>query len=214
MATQAEVLQKVSDYCTEKQYTLNDDFRSKFSEKFAGAYADADVNDEKTLDHIKFNLDTAFSAVSKEIKLKDETWKVKESDYLKQIEEFKKNAGKPNNAKAEPNFDLSEDVKKDLEFARQLREERLIEDKQREISQIATKNLGQEQKNGFCAFLKTQHIDFNKDSSELAESYLSTYTDIMKEMIGINKPFSSGGSSSGEKYNQIWEKQAERIKNS
>ena len=87
MATQAEVLQKVTDYCTEKQYTLNDSFRSKFSEKFATANAEADISDENVLNSIKFNLDTAFSAASQEMKVKDETWKTKEAEYLKQIEE-------------------------------------------------------------------------------------------------------------------------------
>jgi hypothetical protein len=71
MAKQEEVLQKVNDYCTEKQYTLNDDFRSKFSEKFATSNADADVNDENILNSIKFNIDTAFSATSKELKIKN-----------------------------------------------------------------------------------------------------------------------------------------------
>ena len=69
MATQAEVLQKVTDYCTVKQYTLNDSFRSKFSEKFATANAEADIADENVLNSIKFNLDTAFSAASQEMKV-------------------------------------------------------------------------------------------------------------------------------------------------
>ena len=59
MATKEEVLQKVTDYCTEKQYTLNEDFRSQYSEKYAANYAEADVNNEAVLKDIKFHLDTA-----------------------------------------------------------------------------------------------------------------------------------------------------------
>ena len=111
MASEAEVLEKVGSYCTEKQYTLNDDFRSKFSEKFAKINAEADINDENVLNSIKFNLDTAFSAASKELKVKDETWKNKESEYLKQIEALKKNP-KVEETKV---VELPEEIKKNLE---------------------------------------------------------------------------------------------------
>lgn len=214
MATKDEVLQKVTDYCTEKQYTLNDDFRSQFSEKFATANATADVNDENVLNSIKFNLDTAFSATSKELKIKDETWRTKEADYLKQIEELKKKSVDPKPADTGKNFELPDDVKKALELVQRISKERAIEDKQKEISQIVTKNFTAEQKSSFNAFLKTQTIDCEKDSNELAESYSKTYSDIIKEMIGDNKVLGSGGAPSGNKYSDIWERQKERIKNS
>src|SRR5574344_19282 len=74
MATEVEVLEKVGTYCTEKQYTLDDNFRSQFSSKFAAANAEADINDENISKSIKFALDSAFSAASKGIEAQKKVW--------------------------------------------------------------------------------------------------------------------------------------------
>ena len=83
MAKKEEVLQKVTEYCNERQYTstLDEAFVDKFSDKFAKANADANIDD--VVGNIKFNIDTAFSAASKGIEKQSATWKAKESEYQK-----------------------------------------------------------------------------------------------------------------------------------
>ena len=109
MATEAEVLEKVGTYCTEKQYTLNDDFRSQFSNKFSASNPDADINDENTLNSIKFNLDTAFSAASKGIEAEKKKWETEKTKLNSEIENLKKNQldrKTPNNKVDEKNLEL------------------------------------------------------------------------------------------------------------
>jgi hypothetical protein len=216
MATQAEVLQKVTDYCTEKQYTLNDSFRSKFSEKFANANTDADISDENVLNSIKFNIDTAFSAASQELKVKDETWKTKEAEYLKQIETLKKEPeGNKGGGKEETVIKqvIPEDQMVYLKYAKELMEKETLATKKKSIVELASKNFtSAEQKAGFEKFIETQNIDTTKDPSELSEKFSSVYGSIFKETIGENKVYQSGGDGAG-KFDDVWAKQAERIKN-
>lgn len=216
MATQAEVLQKVTDYCTEKQYTLNDSFRSKFSEKFANANTDADVSDENVLNSIKFNIDTAFSAASQELKVKDETWKTKEAEYLKQIETLKKEPeGNKGGGKEETVIKqvIPEDQMVYLKYAKELMEKETLATKKKSIVELASKNFtSAEQKAGFEKFIETQNIDTTKDPSELSEKFAGIYGSIFKETIGENKVYQSGGDGAG-KFDDVWAKQAERIKN-
>jgi hypothetical protein len=216
MATQAEVLQKVTDYCTEKQYTLNDSFRSKFSEKFANANTDADISDENVLNSIKFNIDTAFSAASQELKVKDETWKTKEAEYLKQIETLKKEPeGNKGGGKEETVIKqvIPEDQMVYLKYAKELMEKETLATKKKSIVELASKNFtSAEQKAGFEKFIETQNIDTTKDPSELSEKFSSVYGSIFKENIGENKVYQSGGDGAG-KFDDVWAKQAERIKN-
>lgn len=216
MATQAEVLQKVTDYCTEKQYTLNDSFRSKFSEKFATANAEADITDENVLNSIKFNLDTAFSAASQEMKVKDETWKTKEAEYLKQIEELKKvPEGNKGGGKEETitKPSIPEEYMEYLKYAKELKEKDTLAAKKKSIVELASKNFtSAEQKAGFEKFIDTQNIDTTKETSELSEKFAGIYGSIFKETIGENKVYQSGGDGAG-KFDDVWAKQAERIKN-
>jgi len=216
MATQAEVLQKVTDYCTEKQYTLNDSFRSKFSEKFATANAEADITDENVLNSIKFNLDTAFSAASQEMKVKDETWKTKEAKYLKQIEELKKvPEGNKGGGKEETitKPSIPEEYMEYLKYAKELKEKDTLAAKKKSIVELASKNFtSAEQKAGFEKFIDTQNIDTTKEASELSEKFAGIYGSIFKETIGENKVYQSGGDGAG-KFDDVWAKQAERIKN-
>lgn len=216
MATQAEVLQKVTDYCTEKQYTLNDSFRSKFSEKFATANAEADITDENVLNSIEFNLDTAFSAASQEMKVKDETWKTKEAEYLKQIEELKKvPEGNKGGGKEETitKPSIPEEYMEYLKYAKELKEKDTLAAKKKSIVELASKNFtSAEQKAGFEKFIDTQNIDTTKEASELSEKFAGIYGSIFKETIGENKVYQSGGDGAG-KFDDVWAKQAERIKN-
>lgn len=185
MATLEEVSQKVNEHCTEKQYTLNDDFRSKFSEKFAEANPDADINDEKVLNSIKFNIDTAFSAASKELKIKDETWKTKEADYLKQIETLKKNQ------KVE-GFKLPDDLKNELEEIKQFKEEKQKQEKRANILEMAKKNVRKDLHSDLEDVLSIMELDYSKDEKVLAEQLNSNFTKLYKGRIGNIKPLSPG----------------------
>ena len=89
--TKEEVLQKANEYCSEKGYTtetLTDEFKDKFSDFFAKKYAEQSADDETALADLQFNLNTAFSATSKGITMKQKGFEEKENDYKRQIEEL------------------------------------------------------------------------------------------------------------------------------
>lgn len=190
MATQAEVLEKVGAYCTEKQYTLNDDFRSKFSEKFANANAEADINDENVLNSIKFNIDTAFSATSKELKIKDEAWRTKEADYLKQIETLKKNhkVEDPKPAETEPELKIPDDLKSELEELKKFREENQKREKRANVLKLAQKNVREDLHSDLEGVLNIMQLDYSKEDAELARQLNDNFTTLYKGKIGDVKP--------------------------
>lgn len=187
MAKPEEVLQKVTDYCTEKQYTLNDDFRSQFSEKFAKVNTDADINDENVLNSIKFNLDTAFSAASKELKIKDETWKNKESEYLKQIEALKKNP-KVEETKV---VELPEEIKKELGELTKFKEEKQKQEKRAKVLNIAKNKVREDLHSNLEEVLSIMQLDYSKTDEELAQQLDSNFTKIYTGKIGDIRPISS-----------------------
>lgn len=187
MAKQEEVLQKVNDYCTEKQYTLNDDFRSKFSEKFADANADADIADENVLNSIKFNIDTAFSAASKELKIKDEAWKKKESEYKAQIESLKVT----HKGKETIEVTLPEEVKTQLDELNRFREKQLEQEKRAKILELAKKEVRSDLHNDLEEVLNIMNLDYKKDEKDLAKELNSNFTKLYKKQIGDTKPITS-----------------------
>lgn len=203
MATQEEILQKVNEHCTEKQYTLNDDFRSKFSEKFAKINAEADINDENVLNSIKFNIDTAFSAASKELKVKDEAWKAKESEFLKQIEELKKSQKVDNNKpdKEEKEFKLPDDLKNELEEIKQFKEEKQKQEKRANVLKIAQKNVREDLHGNLEEVLSIMQLDYSKTDEELAKQLDTNFTKIYKGKIGDVRPQSS--QVSFKKYDEL-----------
>jgi|SRR5574344_1010940 len=203
MATQEEILQKVNEHCTEKQYTLNDDFRSKFSEKFAKINAEADINDENVLNSIKFNIDTAFSAASKELKVKDEAWKAKESEFLKQIEELKKSQKVDDNKpdKEEKEFKLPDDLKNELEEIKQFKEEKQKQEKRANVLKIAQKNVREDLHGNLEEVLSIMQLDYSKTDEELAKQLDTNFTKIYKGKIGDVRPQSS--QVSFKKYDEL-----------
>ena len=199
MAKPEEVLQKVNDYCAEKQYTLNDDFRSRFSDKFAGNNADADINDENIINSIKFNLDTAFSAASKELKINSEAWKTKESEYLKQIETLKKahHEGDGNGGvKAEPpKFELTDDIKNQLNELNKFKIEKQTQEKRAKVLEIAQKSVREDLRGKLEDLLGIMQIDYSKDAKELATQLNDSFVKIYKDQIGNVKPQSPDNKS-------------------
>ena len=196
MAEVKDVLQKVDDYCTEKQYTLDDSFRSQFSEKFVGANADADVNDENVLKSIKFNLDTAFSATSKGIKSHEETWKQKEADYLRQIEEAKKSSkGEVKPPKVKGESELPEEVMKKLEELDKFKSASEKQEKRAEILAAAKRSVREDLHDELSDILDMTTIDYTKDSKALADELSAKVTKIFKNKIGDVRPKSAESKS-------------------
>ena len=191
MATQTEVLQKVNDYCTEKQYTLNDDFRSKFSEKFSTTYADADIEDESVMGNIKFSLDTAFSAASKELKAKAEDWGKKESDYLKQIETLK---GNPKVNKPNPNevkVEIPDEVKEQLAELNKFKAEQQKQEKRAKVLDLAKQKVRSDLHDDLEQVLNIMQLDYDKGEDDLAEMLNANFTKLYKNRIGDTRPITS-----------------------
>lgn len=189
-----DVIQKVNDYCTEKQYTLDDSFRSQFSEKFANSNADADVNDENILNSIKFNIDTAFSAASKELKIKDETWKTKEAEYQKQIEALKKShhdgegEGKGRGKTDPPEFKLSDDDKNLLDELKKFKIEKQQQEKRAKVLDMAKSKVRTDLHPDLEEILNIMQLDYSKDEKELAEMLNSNFSKLYKGKIGDVRP--------------------------
>lgn len=191
MATEAEVLEKVGSYCTEKQYTLNDDFRSQFSEKFAKVNTDADINDENVLNSIKFNLDTAFSAASKELKVKDETWKTEKAEYEKQIEALKKkqeSASQTVSKKEDSALKLPEEVVEQLKELNQYKDKKQKQEKRAEVLGIAKQSVREDLRGKLEDLLDIMQIDYSKDEKELAKQLNDSFVKMYKDQIGNGKP--------------------------
>lgn len=193
MATEAEVLEKVGSYCTEKQYTLNDDFRSQFSDKFSAANPEADINDENILNSIKFNLDTAFSAASKGIEAEKKKWETEKTKLNGEIENLKKNQpeGKtPKNKVEEKNLELPEDVKKDLNELKTFKEKQLQQEKRAEVLELAKKNVRQDLYENLSTLLDMSTFDYSKDTKDLAKQLNENFTKLYKNNIGDIRPAS------------------------
>lgn len=96
--TKDEVLQKVNDFCTEKQYTtatLTETFKDKFADHFQKANPDGDINDENVIKSLKFSLATAYSSASELATVKATEFASKENEYKSQIDELKKKVKTP-----------------------------------------------------------------------------------------------------------------------
>ena len=193
METESEVLEKVGSYCTEKQYTLNDDFRSQFSNKFSASNPDADINDENTLNSIKFNLDTAFSAASKGIEAEKKNWETEKTKLNGEIENLKKNQPEwktPKNKVEEKNLELPEDVKKDLNELKTFKEKQLQQEKRAEVLELAKKNVRQDLYENLSTLLDMSTFDYSKDTKDLAKQLNENFTKLYKNNIVDIRPAS------------------------
>lgn len=189
MATKDEVLQKVTDYCTEKQYTLNEDFRSQYSEKYAANYAEADVNNEAVLKDIKFHLDTAFAAASKTAKTEAESWKAKEAEYKKQIDEFKKQNPQETKHKSEKKeVELPDDVKKQLEEFNEFKVKQQKQEKIAKVFNLAKENVREDLHEELKQIMDIMTFNDSDSESEMANKLTAKFTDLWKNKIGNIKP--------------------------
>ena len=185
MAQKEEVLQKVNEYCNERQYTstLDEVFVDRFSEKFAQKNADANI--DEVVDLIKFNIDTAFSATSKGIEKQSAAWKAKEEEYLKQIEGVK-------NGHQEV---ISEDIKQQINELKAFKEAKQREEKISKVFNISKASVREDLHGNLKDVLDVMKINYDATEEEIAKELTSTFTKLYKDKIGMVKPGSSGRSN-------------------
>ena len=186
MATEAEVLEKVGTYCTEKQYTLDDNFRSQFSNKFAAANAEADINDENISKSIKFALDSAFSAASKGIEAQKKVWDEEKIKLNGEIEKLKKIPKK----EWENKFELPDDIKEKLNKLDAIEEKRSRQEKRAEVLELAKKGVREDLQGNLEDLLDMTSLDYTKESKELAKQLNDNFAKLYKNNIGDIKPSS------------------------
>ena len=190
MASEAEVLEKVGSYCTEKQYTLDDSFRSQFSNKFAAANPDADINDENILKSIKFNLDSAFSATSKGIEAQKKGWDEEKAKLTSEIEKLKKAPTKKEEKKGEEQFELPEDIKQRLSKLEAIEERTYRQEKRAEVLELAKKGVREDLQGNLEDLLDMTSLDYTKESKDLAKQLNENFAKLYKNNIGDIKPSS------------------------
>lgn len=186
--TKEEVLQKANEYCSEKGYTsetLTDDFKDKFSDFFSKKYPDATVDDEAMIADLQFNLNTAFSATSKGITLKQKAFEEKETEYKSQIEELNKKLGKPKVVK-EPV--IPKEIQEQLDELKKFKNEEAKKSKFLNILDIAKKNIRQDLHKSFETFANGIEVVLDKEDKEQAQAMVVRFQEIFKDSIGDIKP--------------------------
>ena len=185
--TKEEVLQKANDYCTEKSYTetLTDEFKDKFSDFFAKKYPETDADDEAMIADLKFNLDTAFSATSKGITLKQKAFEEKENEYKTQIEELNKKIGKPRKPE-EPV--IPKEIQEQLDELKRYKDDAARKAKFKDIVEIAKKSIRQDLHKSFETFAADADVSLEKEDKEQAKNLVTRFQEIFRDSIGDIKP--------------------------
>lgn len=201
MITKEEVLQKVNDYCTEKQYTtstLTDAFKDKFAEHFVKANPEGDINDETLLSSMKFSINTAFKSASDLATAKAAEYATKENEYKSQIEELNKKLGiQP--APPAPQFTIPKELQDQLDEFKKFKAEEVKKEKLRNILKIAKTSIREDQHKSFDTFAQDFAVDVEKEEKEQAEKLVEKFKAIMKDSIGDITPLSPRQTAEAEK---------------
>lgn len=187
--TKEEVLQKVNDYCTEKQYTvatLTDSFKDKFADHFQKANAEGDINDDSVIANLKFALNTAFSSASELATVKVNEFTTKENDYKNQIAELQKKQTKQ--TKTEDVIKLPKEVEEQLAELQRFKEAQVKQEKLTDILKKAKTNIRQDLHNSFDKFAEEYAVKDNEDVDAQANSLVKRFQEIFKDSIGDIKP--------------------------
>ena len=186
--TKEQVLQKVNDYCTEKQYTtatLTDSFKDKFATHFQKANPDGDINDEVNLANLRFALNTAFSSASELATVKTTEFSTKENDLKNQIEELKKQVKEPPKPK---DLKLPKEVEEQLKELQRFKDEKTKQDKRASILSLAKNGIRQDLHASFDKFAADDNVKTDVDDNEQAKGLVAKFQDIFKDSIGDIKP--------------------------
>jgi hypothetical protein len=186
--TKEEVLQKVNDYCTEKQYTtatLTEAFKDKFADHFQKANPEGNIDDEVNLANLRFALNTAFSSASELATVKANEFATKENDYKTQIAELQKKQQKPHQTHE---FELPEDVQNQLKELQTFKDEKTKQEKFGNILKIAKDGIRQDLHASFDKFANDYEVNLDDDDKEQAEYLIKRFQEIFKDSIGDIKP--------------------------
>lgn len=191
--TKEEVLQKVNDYCNEKSYTtetLTDDFKDKFSDFFAKKYDEStSIDADGIFDDIKFNINTAFSATSKGLTSKQQSFTTKENEYKRQIEELNKKLGTPVSQPTVTESQLSQEVLDKLEKLERFENEARKSDKFKEVLALAKRGVRQDLHKSLENYAADFAVTLDEASEEQAKKLTTRFQEIFKDSIGDIKPF-------------------------
>ena len=188
-----EVLQRANDYCNERSYdgeTLTDEFKNKFADFFVKRHPDAGIDDEGIMDEIKFNLDTAKSAVAKGIASKQTLYESKENDYKKQIEALNKKlkSQQPPTPPTPPTVEIPQEVKDKLEKLEQFEVEKRKQDKFNNILALAKANCRKDLHPSLESYAKDFVVDLEEKDEEQAKKLNARFQEMFKGIVGDIKP--------------------------
>ena len=191
--TKEEVLQKVNDYCTEKQYTsatLTDAFKDKFADHFQKAHADGDINDESMVANLKFALNTAFSSASELATVKATEFTTKENGYKSQIEELKKKipTSQQQQQQQQQVLEIPQEIKDQLEELKQYKNERSKQEKYANILALAKKDIRDDLHGTLENFAKDREVSLEKGDKEQADALVARFKEIFKDSLGDIRP--------------------------
>ena len=191
--TKEEVLQKVNDYCTEKQYTtatLTDAFKDKFADHFQKANADGDINDESMVANLKFALNTAFSSASELATVKATEFTTKENGYKSQIAELKKKipSSQQQQQQQQQTLEIPQEIKDQLEELKQYKNERSKQEKYANILELAKKDIRDDLHSSFEKYAKDCEVKLDKGDKEQADALVARFKDIFKDSLGDIRP--------------------------
>lgn len=187
--TKEEVLQKVNDYCTEKQYTtatLTDSFKDKFADHFQKANPDGDINDEDVLKSLKFNLNTAFSSASELATVKTTEFTTRENGYKSQITELQKQIKKPEVKPTEQQ--IPQEIQDQLKELQDFKNQKSKQEKFANIVSLAKAGIRQDLHKSFDTFVSDYEVKLDKEDKEQAEALTKKFQEIFKDSIGDIKP--------------------------
>ena len=199
--TNEEVLQKVNDYCTEKQYTsatLTDAFKNTFVEHFVKANPEGDINDEAIIANMKFAINTAFKSASDLATAKQAEFLSKENDYKNQIAELNKKIGSQQTPPP-PTVQIPKEVQEQLDELKRFKSDELKKDKLKNILKIAKTSIREDQHKSFETFAEDFVVDVDKDDKEQGEKLAARFKAIMKDSIGDITPLAPRQTAQVEK---------------
>lgn len=183
--TKEDVLQKANEYCNEKSYneeTLTEVFKSQFSDFFSKKYPETAVDDEAMIADLKFNLDTAFSAVSKGLSTKQKAFEGKEAEYQRQIEELKKKT-----PQATPPA-IPKELQDQLDELKRFREESALRDKYNNVIALAKKGIREDLHKSFDTYAAECQVNLKDSDEEQAKKLTARFQEIFKDTISDIKP--------------------------
>lgn len=187
--TKEEVLQKVNDYCTEKQYTnatLTDAFKDKFADHFQKANPEGDINDENVLSSLKFAINTAFSSASELATVKTTEFTTKENGYKSQIKELQNKIKNPVIQVEEPK--IPQEVQDQLKELQAFKDAKSKQEKLTNIMLLAKAGIRQDLHKSFDTFASDYEVKLDKEDKEQANALVAKFQEIFKDSIGDIKP--------------------------